>query len=481
MNKLLYFLLSFIIGIFTIFISLFLTNDYFYVWLTFSIIILILPLILHKIFKGGTMQKEWAAIFIQAFILCFMSILFLLDGLCSDNYIVAATKSSDKANEIQEFLTNEKRQTMRSVVWDINNEKTLLISVKNSGRKENHKATIDLLKSNIMDDSVELLLNHKYTKNPKKLNRRAEMACESILYDIEGVKSVVVNSVLNSENAKVEKIEVYFETETKTANNEKIEKLIEKFMKSVSKQSGAEIEINDRTYNYENYTRVYKKAQEEFENKNYLNVLKILKEAKNGDSYYDHSIEKVNKIIKLNEKIKFEPDNPQNYINLGDLLSPDFTVMPGELYDYPEGIKNYRHALKFNVNQGEIYEKIGNAYSSMEDYEHFVLDRKRTNNHYGEKAVENYLKALEFSKGSRRTHAVLGSYYLNNKNYSKALEHYNKVDRCETVLPPCDELLAAKKVYLNLKTGNFKEAHKEAENCSKWFCRIIRFNFGVLK
>lgn len=129
--------------------------------------------------------------------------------------------------------------------------------------------------------------------------------------------------------------------------------------------------------------------------------------------------------------------------------------------------------MQLNPKADEVYEKIGNAYYALSCNHRLSYGDKKL---YRNKAIEYYLKSLEFGKGSRNVYENLGKIYRNNKDYSKSLEYYNKIDTSGLDFLSLEEV-SNNKVYLNWKLGNLKEAYKETADCSVWICKLVRFNF----
>lgn len=387
-----------------------------------------------------------------------------------NQYMVAFTKSQSKANEIQDLLTTTTRPTQRHIIINNrDNSEGFGISVKDLGKKENYKVTLELLNSDILDDSVALYINTGYvTINPKTMLKKIKREYENLLHSIDGMDSVSVYFVLPEnfydENAEIKSINIKFETE-KTADNKKIKEQVEKFINSTFGNTGVEIKISDATYSYEAF-QIELRAEEEFKKGNYTLALKLLKEANNLYKVYDKTIEDVNRVIELSKKIQRNPNNYRYYIELGDLqngITP-FAI----LNDYTRALENYEKALKLNPNAKEVYARLGSVYSALYHY-------NRENLEYRNKSVENHLKAVEFGEAGYDSYSTLGEYYIDNKDYEKALEYYNKISLSDLV---CPKWVSNKKVYLNFKIGNFREAYKETENCSVWICKILRLNFG---
>ena len=258
MNKITYFILSYIISILSILISLCFIWEHFWSWLIFVITILVIPLIVYKISKATTISKEKCALISHYFIFCMILIPAWGYIFPHDNkYIVAFTESEMKANQIQELLTTSTRQTQRFIIInDRDNSKSIGISINDSGKKENYKVTLELLNSDIFDDSVKLSLNVKYTKNRLKLLKRVQQECKNILCQIDGIVRIniilVPSENINNDDSQLKSILVQYETD-KTKNNQKIEKQVEKFINAIFKECCTNITIENVTYHEKGY------------------------------------------------------------------------------------------------------------------------------------------------------------------------------------------------------------------------------------
>lgn len=251
MNKIIYYTVGFLISIVCVFMTLFTEPESFYGWLGVAILLLLCPIIFHKICKPTQFSKE------QSALLCQLMILYMLAFVgyqClfpkNNDYMIAITTSLDKANEIQNFLTTDTRATKRHILfYEIDNEKHYGISVGDLGRKKNHEVTLELLNSNIIDETVQFSLNTKYTKDRKKMLKRIKKECEDILYGIDGMAFVHVYiespENLYVDNVKLKSVSVYYETED-DADSKKIRKQVEDFI-NLFKDSAEKIEIKDLT------------------------------------------------------------------------------------------------------------------------------------------------------------------------------------------------------------------------------------------
>lgn len=483
MNKITYFIISVIISVITGVTTLFTDPENFYCWLAFVIIILLAPVIFYKITINKPNFKKHDALLLQTLILCIVLIFAARNILpCDDDYMVAITESPTKANEIQEVLTTKNRPTKRHIAMNTNDTQKISygISVKNQTKKQNRLVTLELLNSDIFDESIVLAVNVKYTKNRLKLLKRVQNEYENILYQIDGIKWVTLTLVppenIDDDNARLKSVLLRYETD-ETADSEKIKKQVENLINSSFKPHCSNITIEDLTCNEKAYS-LFDNAQKEFENHNYVRAINLIVEASELNNYYSKYIDTIPKIIELDKKIKKDKKNYQYYIEKGDLLRSFSTC----LYCNSESIKNYEKALELNPNAHEVYEKIGHAYANMM-FEYSILadfstdtKEKELEQKCREKRIEYYLKALEYTEGNYPIYATLGHYYFENKDYNTALKYYNKINPSEDL--SCKSNISNKKVFSYWKTGHYIEAYKETKNCSVWLCKLIRMNFA---
>jgi len=483
MNKIAYFIISAFISIITGVATLLTNPENFYCWLVFIIIIFFAPIIFYRITIYKSFFKKHDALFLQILILCIVLIFAARNIIpADDDYMVAITESSAKANEIQEVLTTPKRPTKRHIVMDMNDDRKIAygISVKDQSPKNNRLVTLELLNSDIFDESVILSINVKYTKNRLKLLKRVQNEYENILYQIDGITWVSLTLVppenINDDNAQLKSVSLRYETE-ETADSQKIKKQVENLINSGLKKHCSNITIEPLTYNHKVYS-IFENAQKELENHNYKKAIDLIIEASELNNDYSKYIDTIPNIMNLDEKIKKDKKNYKYYIEKGDLLR-EFST---SLYCNSEAIKNYEKALELNPNAHEVYEKIGNAYTNMMFTYSILADfstetkEKELEQKYRAKRIEYYLKALEYTEGNSGIYASLGHYYFENKDYNKALEYYNKIDPSENL--SCKSNISNKKVYSYWKTGHYIEAYKETKDCSVWLCRLIRLNFA---
>jgi len=482
MSKITYFIISAIISIITGVATLLTSPENFYCWLAFVIIIFLAPITFYKISINKQNFKKHDALFLQIIILCIVLIFAARNIIPEDDeYMVAITESSAKANEIQEVLTTPKRPTKRHIVMDMNDDRKIAygISVKDQSHKKNRSVTLELLNSDIFDDSIVLSINVKYTKNRLKLLKRIQKEYENILYQIEGITWVSLTLVppenINDDNARLKSVLLRYETE-ETADLQKIKKQVENLINSSFKHYCSNIKIEPLTYNHKAYS-IFDNAQKEFENHNYARAIDLIIEASKLNNYYSKYIDTIPKIMKLDEKIKKDKKNYQYYIEKGDLLSSFST----SLYCNSEAIKNYEKALELNSNAYGVYEKIAQSYASLSMEYSIISDfstdtmNKELEQKYKEKSAEYFLKAIKYSQGNNRIYQYLGYYYFEKKDYNKALEYYNKIKPSENL--SCKSNISNKKVFLYWKTGHYIEAYKETKDCSVWLCKLIRMNF----
>lgn len=270
MSKTIYFIISFLISILTIFVSLFTNPESFYGWLAFVIIILLSPLILYRLCRTIQISKE-QNVFLCQIIFLWLTLMLAWQNIVSSNndYIVAITESLDKANEIQNFLTTSTRPTKLEIIpEEKNHPKSYAISVKKLSYKQNRLVTLELLNSDIFDKSITLQpSNVKFTHNRLKMLKRIKQECENILYEIDGIAwleiKIVPSENINDDNAKIKSITVRYETE-ENANSQKIKEKIELFINSLLENSTIEIIIEDLNANAKAYNLI-EKAQAEFE------------------------------------------------------------------------------------------------------------------------------------------------------------------------------------------------------------------------
>lgn len=419
--------------------------------------------------------------FIISFLISFTLILTWQNIFLSNNdYLVAVTESFAKANKIQELLLTPNRPTKLGIVSeDKNHPQSYAIFVNKLSRKQNRLVTHQLLNSDIFDESVKLALDIKHTNNRFKMLKQIKRECENILYGIDGITWLEVKIVppknINDDNAKIKSITIRYETE-KNADSQEIRTKVETFINSLFKNSTNEIIIEDLDLNYKAYT-IIEKAQEEFKNKNYSKAINLVKEASKLNNRYSSDIDTIPKIVNLETKLK----TSQDYIKMGDLLSSG--IFTTSLYCNLEAIKNYKKALELNPNAYGVYEKIARAYASL-SMEYSILSDfstetklKELKQEYQDKSAEYSLKAVKYSQGNDRVYQSLAYYYYSKEDYNKALEYYNKI-----VIPKDyyrKSELSNKKAYANFKTGHYIEAWKETKDCSVWLCRLIRLNFTI--
>lgn len=468
MNKNVYYIFSYAISVMAILASVFLNPENIEVWLIFVVLVLFAPVFFYKIADVQKVPEVCPAFLVQMIIWVGMLCLIIPKWYADDFYHVAITKSPQKANEIQEFLTTEYRPTRRAIwLYVPDNSQRINISIPKSSRKENRKAVIELLNSDIIDDSVGLNLDIKYTKNKKTLVKRAVNESKKILYLIDGITYVYITT---SEPETIDKklnlkyVKIYYTT-APSADNKKIDKLVEKFAVSAFSHCSENITVKNDTTGWQAY-ELWKKAQAAFVKKDYALSKKLLQQAAQIDNVYSSDIEKIAKIVEIEKKIKKYPNNYKYYIELADLQNPVRLFFSVCLYNPADAVKNYEKALTLNPNAVEVYKGMGDAYYNL------YGENLYSNVYYEDKAAEYYLKAVSVGNEDDLIYSFLGKYYLDRKEYNSALMYYNKMDNSA-----CFPYDSNKKAYLYLKTGKFKDFYRETKCCNVFFCRLIRFNF----
>ncbi len=195
--------------------------------IAFLCVLLCAPIIKNKKGKGinkvtYTIDQEFIytyfVLFLFSALLC--SIFFHIMPKKYENYFIANSKNIEKANEIQNFLTTRTRPTSRHIVTNEMGDKqyyAIAVDRNSISKKDSIQIQTDLLKSSIMDDSVNIMINPKYTKNKKELLKRVEEELRWIIWNIDGIESVSVSIYLdeknkNSTNNNIRKISINIET-----------------------------------------------------------------------------------------------------------------------------------------------------------------------------------------------------------------------------------------------------------------------------
>ena len=121
--------------------------------------------------------------------------------------------------------------------------------------------------------------------------------------------------------------------------------------------------------------------------------------------------------------------------------------------DFASALKKYEEALPMvpEKNRHVIYRQLGNAYGNLKQ---------------GNKAIENFNKAIELAPDVADNRKALAQYYLNQKQYEEALNVY--ADPRATGTTPPDQALFTLGMSLS-KTGNSEVAELA-------FQRALKFN-----
>lgn len=464
-----------------------------------------------------------------AYVMLFISFSYWI-GLNTDNTaLVAVTKSPQKANEIQELLTTKHNGTGRIILEHKDNKDVrygITINKNEYKNAEYVKLVVKLLNSNIVDDSVYFSANIKWSNNAKKNLKNILKQREEIIYNIEGVESVYILTCPDikklSEDAKLDHIHIYYNS----VDNADIV-MIEKKMLSLfndDSNNPPKIFIQNNSLEKKAYEK-YNLAKEEFKNKNYQKALDLIKEAHKIFPVYSADIEKMQKFINLDNKIKKYPKNYKFYIERGDLKNIEqFSMFQKDsdiTSDVLGAIEDYSKALELNPKAYEVYEKRGDAWAKLNRSNKPCYKAIRTpeddNN-----AIKDYLKAVELMGGNNKLYEKLGDmhkdphqklkFYKKCKNKksenllivptpNSSLEfdkfHHNnvllKTASCYEKLEQYDEALKVledlveQKLYLqqaynlrflyNWRAGYYKKALDSADDCSVWVCKLVGIFF----
>ncbi len=429
--------------------------------------------------------------FLLSYIIVFLSI-YLFITFNPSYYLVAATKNPAKANQIQELLTTKNRSTTRILITDTTNNKTATgIKIDKISSKKYSKVILEILNSPVFDETVEIPIDVRYSKNINTLAKRAERGCENVIKYFDGVKNVGVYIILNKHKKEIENINVYYETIDKQADD-KLQNTIEKYMQAAFRS------IDPDRINVENIslieTRISKHNQAlgEYETKNYKKALKLLEEAQAIEPLYDKEIENLKNIINLEEKIAKNPNDYKLYIKKAD-IEDEY----GITFDVQAAAKDYEKAIELNPQAGVPYEKLGDIYAFL------ILTKDN------KKAIEYYQKAIEINGDNDILFEKLGLQYQQIGDPGKALEWYNKIQtatnregllydkaECYAKLKKYDKAIILldkilsqnddenfiqdvinKNVYYNFKAKNYRKAMDDVKNCSVWVCKVI----GIFK
>lgn len=486
-----------------------------------------------KEIKGVTYTIEhefiytYFVLFLFSALLC--SLFFHIMPEKYENYFIANSKNIEKANEIQNFLTTRTRPTSRHIVTNEIGDKqyyAIAIDRNSSSKQDSIQIQTDLLKSSIMDDSVNIMINPKYTKNKKELLKRVEEELRWIIWNINGIESVSVSIYLdekniNSTDNNIKKISVDIETK-EGADCKNIHTQIYMLVKGIVKDNpSTEINIYNST--------LYNNARLEYKNKNYFKAWELLEilETFNYDNIHSDVVALI-KFIDVDDKIKKSPNNYKLYIERGDLknipLFSMFSCNSTFLSDIEGAIEDYNKALELNPKAYEVYEKRGNAWAEVSHNEDRTIGTKALRYPEDDQhAIDDYKKAIELTGGNDKLYERLGDmykdpkmklqYYTQVKNlYPEYLPVPYKVNQldfsfdtgpffhlplkmanCYVQLGEYDEAIkilektkkhgehhytATNLIFLyNWKAGHYKEALKIADDCSVWVCKVLGLIF----
>lgn len=228
MKKILYFTITYT----CIALFLFLVpslNINFWLWLAIGIPLLLLPIITTKLLKSGYNISKESIIAIVSVILMLIFLVIFKIIEPPNEILIAATNNPQKASQIQELLTTQKRETIRGYVYGENSESAEIgIFIKETSKRAFVDATMEVLTSSIMDEDVKLTIEAKYTPNRKQIINNAEKALGNFVKNIDGVTDAkVAMKIGNYDSSPIEIKEVIVELETiDNADSEKIENLI---------------------------------------------------------------------------------------------------------------------------------------------------------------------------------------------------------------------------------------------------------------
>lgn len=524
------------------FISIFI----YFEWNIFISIALFCVLLCTPIIKSKKCNgiKEIIYTIEQEFIYTYF-VLFLFSALvCSlffyimpekyDKYLIAATKNLEKANEIQNFLTTKTRSTGRCYLTNQNDNSVyygITIDTSSITKKDSIKIQADLLKSSIMDDSINIMINPKYTKNKKELLKRVEDELRWIIWNIDGIESASVSIYLdeknkNSTDNNIRKISINIETK-EGADCKNIHTQIYMLVKGIVENNpSAEINIYNST--------LYNNARLEYKNKNYFKAWELLEilETFNYDNIHSDVVALI-KFIDIDDRIKKTPNNYKLYIERGDLknipLFSMFCCNSTFLSDIEEAIEDYNKALELNPKAYEVYEKRGDAWSKINHNPDKTIGTKALRYPEDDQhVIDDYKKAIELTGGNDSLFEKLGDkfqysapataleyynkiknpfneyenkiispikakqfdFFYEHSNYGyvplKMVNCYAKLGEYENAIKILDEIIEHKeyqqkaynlKFLYNWKTGQYKQALKNADNCSVWVCKLAGIFF----
>lgn len=451
-------------------------------------------------------------------------------GLDTDNIaLVAVTKTSQKANEIQEFLTTKHNRTGRIILEHKDNKEVrygITVNKNEYNNSEYVKLVIKLLKSNIVDDSVYFSANIKWSNNNKKNLKKILSQREEIIYNIEGVESVYISTCPEMkhllEDNKIDHLHINYRS-SDNADTAKIEKMILSLFNEDSNNLTEILIRNDSLR--ENANEKYELAKYEYMSKNYSKSLELLKEANAMFPVYSKDIVVLKQFINIDNKIKKYPNNYKFYIERADMKNVEkFSMFQKDsdiTSDVLGAIEDYDKALKLNPKAYEVYEKRGDAWAKLNRnnkpcYKAIRLPKDDEN------AIKDYLKAIELNGGSDVLYEKLGDIYEDPKqklnfykkckntkpenmvkvpklpsvmqfdkfhNYSvslKIISCYEQLEQYDEALKMLEELIGEEEhlqqVYnlrflYNWKAGYFRKALESADDCSVWVCKLVGIFF----
>ena len=200
------------------------------------------------------------------FIFCILLLIFTAPNLIegSSKYTLTWTENINKDDEIKEFLINsvDKDALTGGFIKNADNTgriRCLSIYKNKINYKDYTKLVADLITSPIMDESVIIDTNAKYTRNPEKMLKRHEKKYEDIIREIDGVKSAHVSidtdkisdkadfydiyGLYSKNNIKIERVSVDCET-AENADCEKIKKALYYLLSGIMKEENYKEKIN---------------------------------------------------------------------------------------------------------------------------------------------------------------------------------------------------------------------------------------------
>ena len=202
-----------------------------------------------------------------------------------------------------------------------------------------------------------------------------------------------------------------------------------------------------------NYEKIFDKAQELYENKDFYNALETINEvilnepnniralivrAKiyNKIKGYDKALSDYEKLILL------DPKNPELYFWRTDVHE--------DLEDYEKAIEDYNISISLDSTYGRYYSARAFSYRKLEDYDKAIIDYDKAikldsinpqyyfergkfyyywNNDNGKnniKAIKDYYQAIELNPKKEDYFIELAKVYSDEKKNQKALENFEK-------------------------------------------------------